>query len=146
MDNDINSNLEQKLREIGYEKTEFEPVMKNRFIVKIDGIQSFLICGITMPMCDFDYSIQPPKLHWNPLVLHVYNYANPSTEKDILKLGERNNIDIEVKYLDPTGDVITVWNFKTTIASINYGKFNWADTGSPNIIEVKFNVNEATIA
>ena len=148
MENEIKSDsiLEKKLRDVGYEKTEFEPVVKNRFIVKIDGIPSFVISGVSMPVCYFNRSNANGVVsYWEPLTLHLYNPINPSIEKDILELGKKDDIDIEITYLGPVGDAVFSWNFKTEMISINYGSFNWADTGDPNIIEVKFNVKEATI-
>ena len=156
MENEIksDSSLEKKLRDVGYEKTEFEPVVKNRFIVKIDGIPSFVICGVSMPLCNFNRTDgyagaklgqKPVELRWEPLTLHLYNPISPSVEKDILELGKKDSIDVEITYLGPVGDAVFSWNFKTEMVSVNYGSFNWADTGDPNIIEVKFKVKEATI-
>jgi hypothetical protein len=74
MDNKINSDsdLEQKLKDVGYEKTEFEPIVRNRFIAKVDGIPSFVICGVSMPLCSFyrnkEHKTVEPR--WEPLTLH----------------------------------------------------------------------------
>jgi len=47
---DLNS---KETKKIYFEKTDFEPVVLNRFIVNIDGIPSYIICGARMPHCTF---------------------------------------------------------------------------------------------
>ena len=44
------SDLQQKLKSIGFEQTEFEPKIGKRFIATLTGIPSHVIKSVTLPV------------------------------------------------------------------------------------------------
>ena len=139
--------LSEKLKEIGFEKTDFEPVVLNRFIVNIDGIPSYIICGARMPHCTFyrnkERKTVEPK--WESLILFLYNPVSLDTEKQILEIGKKDEVDISVRYLSPTGEPVTHWKIKAEMTAVDYGEFDWKNTGDPNIIQLTFKIKDVTL-
>ena len=132
--------LENKLKNIGYEKSEFEPVVLNRFIVKVEGIPSHLICSVKMPIRSVASS------EWSQLELELYNPVDFGLEKRLLEMNNgKSGVDVQVCYLSPTGEVVTDWNIQTNLVSIDFGKFAWKNEGDPHIITLYFDVNSVTI-
>jgi hypothetical protein len=139
--------LSEKLKEIGFEQVDFEPVVLNRFIVRMDDVPSYVICGAKMPNCVFDRNSKTGIVEktWDPLVLFLYNPVKLDIEKRILELGQKGNIKIDIQYLTPDGDIATHWKINSELSSVNYGEFSWKNTGDPNIIQLTFKIKSATL-
>lgn len=139
--------LDEKLKEIGFEKTDFEPVVLNRFIVTLDSIPSYVIMGAKLPTCTF-YKNKERKTvepRWDSLVLFLYNPVALDIEKQVLALGQKDEVPIEIRYLSPVGETVTHWKIKGELTAIEYGEFDWRNTGDPNLIQLTFKIKEASL-
>lgn len=137
----ISENLNENLLKVGFEKVDFEPVVQNRFIVKTDDIPSHLIKSVVMPFYH-NSDIGP---EWSILKLYIYNPVNVQLEKSLVKVLKKKKMVLQVLYLSPIGEVITTWNIDADVDSIDFGKFDWSNTGDPNIISVCLDVKKVEI-
>jgi len=125
--------------------TNFEPKMKNRYIMEIDGIQSYLIKAANRPSINFetvtlDHINIKRKLQgkgeWQTLDITLYDPIVPSGAQQVMewiRLGHESitgrrgyadfyKKDIDFYMLGPVGDKIEQWKLKGAfINSANFG-------------------------
>jgi hypothetical protein len=134
--------------------TPFEPKLKNRFIMQIDGINAYLIKTMNRPSLESDEVILEHmnvtryvkgKSRWQPLDITLYDPIVPSaaqqvhewillhhestTGRDGYSDFYKKNITFNV--LGPVGDVVEEWELKGAyIQSANFGDLAF-DTSDP---------------
>jgi len=134
--------------------TPFEPKLKNRFIMQIDGINAYLIKAINRPTLESDEVILEHmnvtryvkgKSRWQPLDITLYDPVVPSAAQQVIewiRLGHesvtgrdgyadfyKKNVTFNV--LGPVGDVVEEWELKGCyIQSANFGDMAF-DTSDP---------------
>ena len=140
--------------------TQFEPKLKNRFIMYVDGIPSFCIKGISAVGFDQDeiklnhiniYRKIKGKLHWNDLTMTLFDPITPSGAQSVMEwvrlhhesVTGRNGYsdfykkDLKIQVLGPVGDFVSAWVVKGAfIKSAEFGDFNWDTESEAQEIEV----------
>ena len=133
----------------------FEPMVKNRFIMYVDGIPSFIIKGVTRP--NFKQDAKPidhinlqrytkGKTIWGSMSMTLYEPIVPSGAQAVMEwlrlhhesvtgrdgYAEFYKKDIVLNGLGPVGDKVQEWILKgCQIVDVNFGEFDWSDTGTP---------------
>jgi len=134
--------------------TNFEPKMKNRYIMEIDGIQSYLIKAANRPSISFetitlDHINIKRKLQgkgeWQSLGITLYDPIVPSGAQQVMewvRLGHESitgrrgyadfyKKDIDFYMLGPVGDKIEQWKLKGAfIESAEFGDLSF-DSNDP---------------
>jgi hypothetical protein len=132
--------------------TPFEPKLKNRFIMQIDGINAYLIRAMNRPSIESeDVQLEhmnttryvKGKSRWQPLEITLYDAIVPSAAQQVIewiRLGHESvtgrdgysdfyKKDVTFNLLGPVGDVVEEWELKGTfIQSANFGDLNFGDT------------------
>ena len=130
--------------------TPFEPKLKNRFIMQIDGINAYLIKTINRPSITNDEVVLEHmnttryvkgKSRWEPLEITLYDPVVPSAAQQVMEwvrlhhesvTGRDGYADfykksITFNLLDPVGAVIEEWELKgAMIQSANFGDLDFA--------------------
>ena len=130
--------------------TPFEPKLKNRFIMQIDGINAYLIKTINRPSLESDEVILEHmnttryvkgKSRWQPLDITLYDPVVPSAAQQVHEwiLLQHESVtgrdgysdfykkNITFNLLDPVGAVIEEWELKGAyIQSANFGDLDFA--------------------
>ena len=115
--------------------TNFEPKMKNRFIMNIDGIDSYLIKTANRPTIQFepvtlDHINVKRKLkgkgEWQDVEITLYDPIVPSGAQQVMEwvrthfesvsgragYADFYKRDCQLKMLDPVGTVVELWDIK----------------------------------
>jgi hypothetical protein len=137
--------------------TNFEPKTKNRFIMEIDGIPSYLIKTANRPSIQFetitlDHINVNRKLKgkgtWQPIEITLFDPIVPSGAQAVMEwvrlshesLTGRDGYadfykkDIQCYLLGPVGDKIEQWTLKG--AFIQAATFNDLDWSSNDVVEI----------
>ena len=137
--------------------TNFEPKMKNRYIMEIDGIQSYLIKTANRPSITFepvvlDHINVKRKLkgkgEWQDIEITLYDPIVPSGAQQVMEWVRTSHEsitgrdgyadfykkDIDIYMLGPVGDKIENWKLKG--AFINSAVFNDLDWASNDPSEI----------
>lgn len=140
--------------------TSFEPKVKNRFILYLDGIPAYLIKAVNG--IGFDqgeiklnhinvYRKVKGKLTWNDITLNLYDPITPSGAQAVMEwvrlhhesVTGRNGYsdfykkDLTVCVLGPLGDIVGEWIVKGGfIKSANFGDYNWDTEAEAQNIEM----------
>ena len=125
--------------------TPFEPKLKNRFIMQIDGINAYLIKAINRPTLESDEVILEHmnvtryvkgKSRWQPLDITLYDPVVPSAAQQVMewvRLGHESvtgrdgysdfyKKNVTFNLLGPVGDVVEEWELKGAyIQSATFG-------------------------
>ena len=139
--------------------TNFEPKMKNRYIMEIDGIQSYLIKAANRPSINFetitlDHINIKRKLQgkgeWQDITITLYDPIVPSGAQQVMewvRLGHESitgrrgyadfyKKDIDFYMLGPVGDKIEQWKLKGAfLTTVNFGDVAF-DSNEPATIEL----------
>ena len=134
--------------------TPFEPKLKNRFIMQIDGINAYLIKAINRPTLESDEVVLEHmnvtryvkgKSRWQPIDITLYDPVVPSAAQQVLewiRLGHESvtgrdgysdfyKKNVTFNLLGPVGDVVEEWELKGAyIQSANFGDLAF-DTSDP---------------
>jgi hypothetical protein len=139
--------------------TNFEPKMKNRYIMEIDGIPSYMIKAANRPSINFetitmDHINIKRKLQgkgeWQDITITLFDPIVPSGAQAVMewvRLGHESitgrrgyadfyKKDIDIYMLGPVGDKIEQWKLKGAfIVSANFGDLSF-DSNEPASIEL----------
>jgi hypothetical protein len=134
--------------------TPFEPKQSNRFIMKVDGIPSYLVKGVgavsvTQTAVALNHiNIQryvKGKTVWGTISMTLYESITPSGAQAVMewiRLGHESvtgrdgysdfyKKDLVFDVVGPVGDVVSEWVIKgAVITSANFGDYNWDDDGT----------------
>lgn len=141
--------------------TNFEPKVKNRFIMEIDGIPSYLIHAGNRPKLKQEVMLLDHinlqrkikgKTTWEDVDITLYDPIVPSGAQAVMewvRLGHesltgRNGYaefykkDVNCYMLGPVGDKIEQWTLKGAfIANADFGEVNWANGGASDFQTIK---------
>ena len=130
--------------------TNFEPKMKNRFIMYLDGIPTYTIKKITRPTITQESKaidhinlrrFVKGKTVWNPITMTLYDPIVPSAAQAVMEwvrlhhesvtgrdgYADFYKKDIVVNMLGPVGDKVEEWIIKGAfITEVNFGDADWA--------------------
>ena len=148
--------------------TNFEPKMKNRFIVEIDGIPSYLVKVANRPTIQFETVVLDHinikrklkgKGDWQDLSMTLYDPIVPSGAQAVMewiRLGHESitgrdgyadfyKKDIDFYLLGPVGDKIEQWKLKGAfISQANFGDLSF-DSNEPATIELTLSYDYAIL-
>ena len=139
--------------------TNFEPKMKNRYVMEIDNIPSYLVKAANRPTIQFetvtlDHINVKRKLkgkgEWQDITITLYDPIVPSGAQAVMewiRLGHESitgrdgyadfyKKDIDFYLLGPVGDKIEQWKLKGAfISQANFGDLSF-DSNEPATIEL----------
>ena len=148
--------------------TNFEPKMKNRFILDIGGIPSYLIRVANRPQINFevvtlDHINVKRKLkgkgEWQDITITLYDPIVPSGAQAVMewiRLGHESitgrdgyadfyKKDVDFYLLGPVGDKIEQWKLKGAfISQANFGDLAF-DSNEPATIELTLSYDYAIL-
>ena len=137
--------------------TAFEPKLQNRFLMNIDGIDSYLIKKISRPTISFGEIVLDHinvkrkikgKSNWENISCELYDPVTPSGAQAVMewvRLGHESvtgrdgysdfyKKDIRIKTLGPVGDVVEEWILKGAYCqNANFGDMDWTSDTPANI-------------
>ena len=137
--------------------TAFEPKLQNRFLMKIDGIPSYLIKKISRPSISFGEIVLDHinvkrkikgKANWENVTAELYDPVTPSGAQSVMEwvrlshesvtgrdgYSDFYKKDITVQTLGPVGDVVEEWIMKGAyVQSANFGDMDWTSEAPANI-------------
>jgi len=142
--------------------TNFEPKMKNRYIMEIDGISSYLIKAANRPSIQFevvtlDHINVKRKLkgkgEWQDIEITLFDPIVPSGAQQVMEWVRTSHEsitgrdgyadfykkDIDIYMLGPVGDKIENWKIKG--AFINNAVFNDLDWSSNDVSEINLTLS-----
>ena len=132
--------------------TPFEPKLKNRFIMQIDGINAYLIKSLARPVLESDEVILEHmnvtryvkgKSRWQPIDITLYDPIVPSAAQQVMEwvrlhhesvtgregYSDFYKKDVTFNLLGPVGDVVEEWELKGAyIQSANFGDLAFTDS------------------
>jgi hypothetical protein len=138
--------------------TPFEPKMKNRFIMEIDGIPSFMVKTMSRPSVVFETvtldhmnvkRYVKGKAQWQPITITLYDPIVPSGAQAVtewIKLhhdavnandgyASEYKKDITFNLLSPNGEHIEQWRIKG--AFITTANFQDLDFASDEVLDIE---------
>ena len=137
--------------------TPFEPKLKNRFIMQIDGINAYLIKTMNRPQVDSDEVILEHmnvtryvkgKTRWQPLEITLYDPIVPSASQQVIEwvrlhhesvtgrdgYSDFYKKDVTFNVLGPVGDIVEEWTLKGCfIENANFGDMDWGSSDPAEI-------------
>ena len=137
--------------------TAFEPKLQNRFLMNIDGIDSYLIKKIDRPNITHSEIVLDHinikrkikgKANWENITCELYDPVTPSGAQAVMewvRLGHESvtgrdgysdfyKKDIRIKTLGPVGDVVEEWILKGAYCqNANFGDMDWTSDTPANI-------------
>ena len=137
--------------------TPFEPKLKNRFIMEIDGIPAYLVKTMARPSIAFDTvtldhinvkRYVKGKGEWQTLDITLYDPVVPSAAQAVMEWVRlshesvtgrdgysdfyKKNVTFNV--LGPVGDIVEEWQLVGAyVETANFGEMDWATTDAINI-------------
>ena len=137
--------------------TPFEPKLKNRFVMAIDGIPAYLIKTAGRPSITFEEvelnhmnvkRFVKGKGTWEPIEITMYDPVVPSAAQAVMEwvrlshesvtgrdgYSDFYKKDIRFNALGPVGDVVEEWICKGAyVSQANFGDFDWTSDTPANI-------------
>ena len=141
--------------------TPFEPKLKNRFIMQIDGINAYLIKAMNRPSIESDEVILEHmnttryvkgKTRWQPLDITLYDPIVPSAAQQVIEwvrlshesvTGRDGYSDfykknITFNLLGPVGDIVEEWKLKGAwLQDVTFGDL---DNSSSDPVEIQLTI------
>ena len=132
--------------------TPFEPKLKNRFIMQIDGINAYLVKAMNRPSIESDEVILEHmnvtryvkgKSKWQTMDITLYDAVVPSAAQSVMEwirlshesvtgrdgYADFYKKDVTFNLLGPVGDVVEEWELKGAyIQSANFGDLAFTDS------------------
>jgi hypothetical protein len=149
--------------------TNFEPKMKNRFIMEIDGIPSYLIRAANRPSIQFEVVTLEHinvkrklkgKGEWQDVELTLFDPIVPSGAQAVMEWVRRSHEsltgrdgyadmykkDIQCYLLGPVGDKIEQWTLKGAfINNAVFGDLDWSNQADPVEITITLSYDYAVL-
>ena len=137
--------------------TAFEPKLQNRFLMNIDGIDSYLIKKISRPSITFGEIVLDHinvkrkikgKANWDNITCDLYDPVTPSGAQAVMEwvrlshesvtgrdgYSDFYKKDIRIKTLGPVGDIVEEWILKGAYCSnANFGSMDQSSSEPANI-------------
>ena len=138
--------------------TPFEPKLKNRFVMSIDGIPAYLIKTAARPSIEFEEvelnhmnvkRFVKGKATWQSIEITMYDPVVPSAAQaamEWIRLSHESvtgrdgysdfyKKDVDIQILGPVGDIVEQWKLKG--AWIQSAAFNDLDFSASDPIEIE---------
>ena len=149
--------------------TNFEPKMKNRYVMEIDNIPSYLVKAANRPTIQFetvtlDHINVKRKLkgkgEWQDITITLYDPIVPSGAQAVMewiRLGHESitgrdgyadfyKKDVDFYLLGPVGDKIEQWKLKGAfISQANFGDLAYTSTNEPVTITLTLTYDYAIL-
>ena len=140
--------------------TSFEPKVKNRFILYVDGIPSFIVKKVNRPKItqakkELDHinvkTYYKGKSVWDEITMELYDPIVPSGAQAVMEWVRLHHEsvtgrdgyqdfykkDITINVLGPVGDKVEEWQLKGAfITSADFTDMDWSDDGAAQMITV----------
>ena len=140
--------------------TAFEPKVKNRFIMYVDGIPTYMIkkigqVGVTMEDITLNhinvYRKIKGKAKWDDIEMTLFDPITPSGAQAVMEwvrlhhesvtgrdgYSDFYKKDVTINALGPVGDIVSEWVIKGAfIKTANFGDFSWDDDAAAQEITV----------
>ena len=137
--------------------TPFEPKLKNRFIMQIDGIPAFLVKTMARPAVQFESvtldhinvkRYVKGKATWQPINVTLYDPIVPSGAQSVIEwvrlhhesvtgrdgYSDFYKKDITFNVLGPVGDKVEEWTLKGAfIESADFSDLNYAEANPAEV-------------
>ena len=137
--------------------TPFEPKLKNRFIMQIDGIPAFLVKTMARPSVQFEAvtldhinvkRYVKGKATWQPITVSLYDPIVPSGAQSVIEwvrlhheavtgrdgYSDFYKKDITFNVLGPVGDKVEEWTLKGAfIESADFSDLNYAEANPAEV-------------
>jgi hypothetical protein len=147
----------------------FEPKLKNRFIMSINGIPSYCAKGISAIGFEAEeiklnhiniYRKIKGKVTWNDVTMTLYDPITPSGAQAVMEwfrlhhesvtgrdgYSDFYKKDIKLWVLGPVGDVVSEWILKGAfIKSADFGEYNWDTESEAQNITVSLGLDYAVL-
>jgi len=129
--------------------TPFEPKLKNRYIMQIDGINAYLIKAMNRPSIESDEVVLEHmnvtryvkgKTLWNTIQMTLFDPITPSGAQACMEwvrlhhesvtgrdgYSDFYKKDLTMNVLGPVGDIVSEWIIKgAMITEANFGDYSW---------------------
>ena len=149
--------------------TPFEPKLKNRYIMQIDGINAYVIKTMNRPTLETDEVVLEHmnvtryvkgKSRWQPIEITMYDPIVPSAAQQVMewiRLGHESvtgrdgysdfyKKDVTFNLLGPVGDVVEEWELKGAwIKTAVFGDLDFAAGADPVEIAVTLQYDYAIL-
>jgi len=141
--------------------TAFEPKLKNRFLLLIEGVPSYIVKKVARPSVNSD-PIKLPHINtvrfvkgvsvWQPMEMTLYDPIVPSGAQAVMEwvrlhhesvtgrdgYAEFYKKDLTLQVLGPVGDKVEEWIIKgAQITRATFGDLEWSDTSDNVAIELE---------
>lgn len=140
--------------------TAFEPKVKNRFILYVDGVPSFIIKKVNRPKItsakkELDHmnvkTYYKGKSVWDDITMELYDPIVPSGAQAVMEWVRLHHEsvtgrdgyqdfykkDLTINVLGPVGDKVEEWTLKGSfIQSADFQELDWSDDGSAMTISL----------
>jgi len=140
--------------------TSFEPKVKNRFILYVDGIPSFIVKKVNRPKItqakkELDHinvkSYYKGKSVWDDISMELYDPIVPSGAQAVMEWVRLHHEsvtgrdgyqdfykkDITINVLGPVGDKVEEWQLKGAfITNADFTDMDWSDDGAAQMITI----------
>ena len=137
--------------------TAFEPKLQNRFLMRMDGIDSYLIKKISRPSVSFGEIVLDHinvkrkikgKANWENITCELYDPVTPSGAQAVMEwvrlshesvtgrdgYSDFYKKDIRIKTLGPVGDVVEEWILKGAYCqNASFGDMDWTSDAPVSI-------------
>ena len=137
--------------------TAFEPKLKNRFVMFIDGIPAFLIKQAQKPNISFEeitldhINVKRKikgKATWGDVTCTLYDPITPSGAQAVMEwirlshesvtgrdgYSDFYKKDVRINALGPVGDIVEEWILKGAyVQNANFGDMDWTSDAPANI-------------
>ena len=129
--------------------TAFEPKVKNRFIMYVDGIPSYIIKKVNAVQVQMNeiklnhinvYRKIKGKAEWQDIEMTLFDPITPAGAQAVMEwvrlhhesvtgrdgYSDFYKKDVTINVLGPVGDIVSEWIIKGAyIKSANFGEYNW---------------------
>lgn len=146
----------------------WEPKLSNRFIMEINGIDSYLVKTASRPtvnseVVELDHINIKRKIKgkttWDDITISLFDPIVPSGAQQVMEWIRQSHEtitgrdgyaafykkDINFKMLGPVGDVVELWTIKGAfISSANFGDMDWSGN-DPMSIELTLSYDYAIL-
>jgi len=148
----------------------FEPKRKNRFVLAIEGIDSFLIAtsgrptwssgDVELPFMNSYRRISTGRAKWDSISVSLYDPIAPSGTQQVMEwirthaetVSGRSGYadfykrDIQIKILDPVGTVVELWDIKGAfLTSVSFGDLDYSSDGDVHMIDLDINFDNCIL-
>ena len=157
---------------LGFDKMfykEFEPKLLNRFIMTVDGIESYIIKTASRPtftseVVELDHINVKRKIKgkstWDDITITLYDPIVPSGAQQVMEWIRQSHESLTgrdgysafykkqltFQLLGPVGDIVEEWSLVGAfISQANFGELDWSNTTDPVSIELTISYDYAIL-